>query len=80
MCSFIPFVTTMSALMSSMILTTIAIDRYQGVVLLSGKWDPKLSTGLFIIGGLWLAAAGRLSQKNQLIYFTGNATTYENFE
>lgn len=58
MCGWIPYVTTMSALLSSMILTCIAVDRYQGVILLSGKWDPKFSTAALIVGCLWLIAAG----------------------
>ncbi|KAK6629724.1 hypothetical protein RUM43_003542 [Polyplax serrata] len=58
MCRWIPYVTTMSVLLSSMILTCIAIDRYQGVVLLSGKWDPKFSMAVLIVSFIWIAAAG----------------------
>ncbi|EEB11677.1 conserved hypothetical protein [Pediculus humanus corporis] len=59
MCSWTPYVTTMSALLSSLILTCIAIDRYQGVVLLSKKFNPKYTEAFIIVACFWLVAGGK---------------------
>lgn len=58
-CSFIPFIQTLAVLVNSILLVSIAMDRYMAVVrIIKGNWDPKLCFCLTCVILIWGMSAG----------------------